>query len=254
MSDLNHALYTIISTIITIGIFVLAQYFIKKDEHKQKFLQATAIITVLIHYSSIYVSFFKTGIADVDDSMLFPIYPCNVAMWLLFLSSFIKNKNGRFFKVVAEFTFYLGIVGGVVGIIFNENYMRTPNLLDWDILKGLLSHSTMIIGALYLAIGKFIKIRVSNVISVIIGLLFLIVDGAVIITIFKLANLDAPNCMYLLENPFPSMPNFSTLWIGVIAVIVAFIFTSIFEFFALPKEERWYAGISQKLENKIKHN
>lgn len=252
MFDTNHILYMIISALITVEIFILAYYLVDNENKRQKFLRFFAIATVLLHYSSVYTTFLTTGIADLEDSMLFPIYPCNVAMWLLLLTSFMKKKEGRLYKVVSEFTFYLGIVGGIVGIVFNENYGNTPNLLDWEILKGLLSHSTMLVGAIYLLVGRFIKIRVSNVLSVIAGLVFLVFDGFVIISIFTLAGIDAPNCMYLLENPFPSMPNFSTFTIGIIAVAVAFVITSIVEFVKLEKENRWYYGLFKKIEQKLK--
>ena len=172
--------------------------------------------------------------------MLLPIYPCNIVMWLLLIVSLMKNKESKVYKVMAEFTFYLGIVGGLVGIMFNEIYASTPDLSDWSVLKGLLSHLTMLFGAIYLLVGGFIKIRVSNTISVFIGMVFMLLDGAIIIGLHKLFNLDSPNVMYLISLPFPNLPWINTWTIGILAVIIAFVITAIYEQIALKKEDRWY--------------
>lgn len=248
--DLAHILYMVISTIITIIGLIVCGVFIKKDNHKDIILKTFAILTVVIHYSSLYVDFFTTGKAVLEEPMLLPIYPCNVAMWLLLICAFWKNKKSKVFNYIAEFTFYLGVVGGIVGILFNEIYASTPNLAVYHTLKGFLSHSTMIFGCIYLLVGRYIKIRVKNTLSVFIGLLFLLVDGGVIIGLYRLANLTPPNCMYLLSNPFPNLSWFNTYMIGVIGILLVFIITTIYEQCALPKEERWYVKLKNLKKNK----
>ena len=198
--------------------------------------------------------FFKNGQANVEETMLFPIYPCNVAMWFLAICAFYKNKQSKVFGYIAEFTFYLGIVGGVVGIAFNEIYANAPNLALWSTLKGLLSHSTMIFGCVYLLVGKYIKIRVKNTLSVTCGLLFLLIDGGVIIGLYKIFKLDPPNCMYLLENPFPKIPWFNTYLIGMLGILITFLTTVIVEQIALPKEERWYSKIKEFINRRKQIN
>ena len=248
--DLTHILYIVISALITIGLLFLCGFFVKEEKHKNIILKTAAVLTVIIHFSSLYVDYFKTGSANIEAPMLLPIYPCNVAMWLLVIVAFWKNKNSKIFSYVAEFTFYLGVVGGIVGILFNEIYSSTPNLLVWHTLKGLLSHSVMLFGCVYLLVGKFIKIRVKNTLSVFMGLVLLLVDGGIIIALYKLANLEPPNCMYLLENPFPKLSWFNTYLIGVIGLVVVFGITSVVELFALPSNERWYAKLKQLKNNK----
>ena len=243
--DKNHILI-MVAIFLTVLIGEILSYFFIKDEKKKKIiLRIFAILTVVIHYSSLYVDFLKTGSAEVESVMLFPIYPCNVAMWLLLIVSFMK-EDSKIYKIMAEFTFYLGIVGGIVGILFNEIYAGTPNLADYDVLKGFLSHGTLIFGAIYLLVGKFIKIRVHNVLSVFIGMLFLLVDGGIIIGIYKLCKLDAPNAMYLLNLPFENLPWLNTWTIGVAAVLLTFAITAIYEQFAINKEDRWYNRLKSK--------
>ena len=250
MSDTNHIIYTSISYVLSFLLLWLFNKKINKQSTKNMILKIFAILTVMIHYSILYVDFFTNGEAMVEDTMLLPIYPCNIAMWLLIIVSFMKNKESRLFKHIAVVTFYLGLIGGSIGLVFNENYISTPSFADWSVVKGLLSHSTLIFGSLYILCGKYIEIRVENVLNVVGGLLFLIIDGIFVISIFRMFKLEPPNCMYLLENPFPEISWFSPYIIGLLATILVFMITALYEQIALEKEERWYYKLQNKLLKK----
>lgn len=246
--DLQHNLFMICSAMAICLLLIFSKLFVKKQKYKDLILKIAAVLTVVIHYSMLYVDYFSTGKAEVASPMLLPIYPCNIAMWLLLIVSFIRNKESKMFKVLAEITFYLGIIGGVFGIVFNEIYASTPNLAVYDTLNGLLSHDTMLFGCIYLLVGKYIKIRVSNLISIAIGLVLLFVDGWFIIGLYTLFKLDPPNSMFLLEAPLPALPWFNTYVIGLLAIVLFFAITALYEQFALKKEDRWYT----KLKNRRK--
>lgn len=248
--DLQHNLYMVISVILTAVILVLAYIFIKKENHKDLFLKFWAIITVLIHYSIMWVQYLSNETVEVGRNMLFPFYACNACMWLLVIVAFIKNKNGLLFRILAEFVFFAGIVCGIIGILLNENYVGSTGLNDYEVLKGLLSHSTMLAGAIYLLVGGFIKIRVFNVISVVCGLVIFLVDGLLMNWLFDVCGLGQGNSMFLQEPPFESMPWLNTAVIGLAAVIVCFTITSIYEQITLKKEDRWYFKIKQYIKSK----
>lgn len=248
--DLTHNLYMIISAIISIGILFCARIFIKEDNHKSLFLKFFAIITVLIHISSLWVDFLSTGTAVIQESVLFTIYPCNVMMWLLVICAFSKKPQSKFSKVLFEFTFYSGMFCGIIGIVLNENYASNPNILNWNILKGLLSHSTMIIGCAYLLVGKFINIRVSNTFSVFCGLILFLVNGYAINGLYLLFGRGEANSMYLQSLPFENLPWLNTYIMGLLALLVVFIFTIIFEQLFVNKEMRWYNQLSKNKQRK----
>ena len=245
MFDLPHILYTVISFLITAILLVLCTLLIKDDKAKKRVLKSSAILTVILHYSSLYVDYFTTGNAVVESVMLLPIYPCNVAMWFLVAVAFMDEEK-KFFKYLAEATFYLGLTGGIIGIVLNENYMNTPNLADWNVLKGLLSHSTMLFGCLYILIGSYIKIRVSNLVSVCGMLLFLFIDGSTIIWLYRRFGLEPPNSMFLLGTPYPHLPWLNTYTIGIMAMAVCFLTTALYEQITLTKEERWYSKLKRE--------
>ncbi len=248
--DLGHSLYMGISIVISALILILSYILVKKQSHKEGLLKFWAIITVVIHYSIMWVQYLKNETVEVGGNMLFPVYACNACMWMLVAVAFIKNKEGMAFRILAEFVFWGGIVCGVVGILLNENYDGSVGLTSYAILKGLLSHSTMLIGAIYLLVGKFIKIRVFNVISVACGLTIFLIDGLIINAIYSAFGLGEPNSMYLQAPPFENMPWLNTAFIGVVAVLVCFIITAIYEQAALDKQDRWYSKIKCYIDNK----
>lgn len=244
--DLTHILYMVITFSLTIALVVLFHFKVKSESGKFKVLKISAVLTVIIHYSSLWVDFFTSNEVAVQDSMLLPIYPCNIMMWLLLITSFVKKREGIVYKMLTEYTFWAGVVCGIIGIVLNENYANNPNILDYDIFKGLFSHTTMVFGCLYLKTSGIVKIRVSNVISVIAGLLLFVVDGLIINGLIDLAGRSEVNSMYLISPPFENLPFITTPLIGLAGIIVAFTATALYEQFALPKEERWYNLLKTK--------
>lgn len=246
MFNTAHILYMVISAILSAGVLVLCYFKVKTEHAKNIVLRFFAIITVIIHFSSLWVDFFRDGTATVSSPMLLPIHPCNVVMWMLLIVSFLKDRESKIGKMLTEFVFWAGIICGTIGILINENYGSNPTLADYGVLKGLLSHSTMLIGCIYVLVAGFIKIRVSNVKSVAMGLCVFAVDGLIINGLYAIFHLDPCNSMYLLEVPFESMPWLNTLTIGIIGVLVCFASTAIYEWLALPEQQRWYKEIHLK--------
>lgn len=245
--DLNHILYMVISFLLTAAVLIVAYFYAKKEEQRDGFLKLWAVLTVAIHYSIIYVDFLMNGSLQIGENMIFAIYPCNVCMWLLFITAFSKNKKTVAFRILAEFVFWAGTVCGIIGIVLNENYVGN-GMTDYETFKGLVSHSTMIVGAIYLLVGGYVKLRVLNVPSVAFGLLLFVANGALINFIYKHFDRGEPNSMYLQEAPFSSIPWLNTWVIGLMAVAVCFVITAVYEQIALKKEDRWYS----RLRNSIK--
>lgn len=249
MFNLTHILYMVISAVVTITLLVLAGLFVKEEKHKKLIIKILAIVTVALHFSDLYVDFFKTGTATIASPQLLPIHPCNIVMWLLLICAFLKNRNGIAAKVLLEFTFYAGVICGIIGIVLNENFGNNPTLTNWHVLKGMLSHSTMVMGCIYILVARFIKIRVSNCISGFLGLCLFILDGFIINSLYLAFGLGECNSMYLQSPVIESMPWFSSWLMGVFAIILVFAVTALFEQFALKHEERWYVILKDKINN-----
>ena len=250
MSDRNHIIFTLISfSAIVIGL-ILANKLITKKENKKLLLKISALLTVIIHFSSLYTEYFSGLEPDLEDSMILPLYPCNLAMWTLLVLAFMKNTESKVFKFLCVFTFYLGIFGGILGIVINEIYINNPDLTDWGVLKGLLSHTTMLYGCVYIVVGGFLKPRVSNMFFVFLGLLSLFEYGVLMIFIHYVFGLDIPNVMYILEKPFEALRWLNVGTIGVGALLIIFIGLAVYEWIALKKEDRWYTKLKAYIETK----
>ncbi len=222
-------------------LLILCKKVIRKERTKDLVLKSVSIAVVMIHFSSLYVDFFKnSGEAIVEDNMLLPIYPCNLIMWLLLIVAFMKNKDGRIYKYLAEFTFIGGTICGLAGVLFNFNFLDNPDFFDYDIFKGLISHTVMIFGTLYLFVFKYACLEVSRTMkSILFGLLIFTIDGVVVNTLFHIFDIENVNAMYMLYPPFEGMPYLNFFTIGILAIIVAFIGLNIYELVVLPKDRRW---------------
>ena len=233
----------VISFTITAILLVLCGIFIKKDKNKNLILKIFAIATVIIHYSDLWYGYFDTKINfTIENNHILPVYPCNVMMWMLFAASLIKNKNSVAFKILADCCAFIGIVCGSVGIIFNINFGNTPTLADYYILKGLLSHSTMLFGCIYMLVGKYVKVRVSNTISITCGLACFVLCGLFVNGLFSACGMEAPDGMFLKSNPYIPI---SPMLLGIPAILILFGIFALVEL-KLPKEERWYSLLKKK--------
>ena len=245
MFNTQHILYMVISGILTAVLLALSAKYAKDDDTKNRILKFFAVITVAIHYSNLWVDYFTTGGATVENNQILPVYPCNVVMWMLLLSSLLQNKKRLLFQLLSEFCFYGGTVCGVIGIVLNANFGNTPTLADYDILKGMLSHSTMLFGCLYMLVGGYIKIRVFNAVSVATGLGTFVLCGMGVNALYDFFGMEAPDGMWLRSNPYLS---FSPMVLGIIFVIVLFGVLALWEL-RLPVEERWYHKLQRRKEN-----
>ncbi len=245
MSDTNHILFTLISFITIVIGLILANKLVTKQETKKLILKISAVVTVIIHFSSLYTDYFSGVDPDLERSMILPLYPCNLAMWTLLVLAFMKNTETKVFKFLCVFTFYLGIFGGIIGIVINEIYISDPNLADWGVLKGLLSHATMLYGCLYIVVGGYLKPRVSNMFLVFVGLMAMFEYGIIMIFIHSVFDISTPNIMYILEKPFEALGWLNVATIGIGALLLIFAGLVIYEWIALKKEDRWYTKIKE---------
>ena len=242
-------LYNLITFIMMTGLMILCKKVIQKDSTKDFVLKFVSIAVVVIHYSSLYVDFFSNnGEAIIENNMILPVYPCNIIMWLLLIVSLMKNKESKIYKMLSEFTFVGGTLCGLIGVLFNINFLNNPNLGDYDIFKGLISHSVMIFGTIYLYVFNYVKLEVARTTkSILFGLLLFACCGLTINVLFALFDIPSVNAMFMLEPPLPNLPFFNFFTIGILGLILCFIGLNIYEYFTMPKEKRW---VSNKLNKR----
>lgn len=243
--DLNHSLYIVISSLVTVGLLILFSRF-RSPSAKALILKSAGIVTVIIHISSIWVEFLITGRAEAYANILFPIFFCNFTMYTLLICGLIRNKESTAYRWLATFTAYAGTIGALISLFYPDYYLAQPDFWDWGIFKSFLSHSTMMGGCLYLFVGGFVKIRVFNLVPYIAGLLAAWLDGLLINGLFAVCGLEPPNAMFLQGSAIEGVPFFNGYGIALLMVILIFLFTAVWEFFACKKGERWYNLLAAK--------
>ena len=222
MFNTQHVLYMIISGALTVLLLWLARVFARDEKSKNCILKISAIITVVIHYSNLWVNYFASGgSVTIENNHILPVYPCNVMMWMLLIAALMKNKHGLAFRMLSEFCFYGGILCGVLGIVLNENFGNNPTLTDYSVLKGLLSHSTMLLGCIYMKVGKYFTVQPSNAFSVAAGASVFVLCGIGVNRLYDHFGMEAPDGMFLRHNPyFPCSPILPGICVIVLMYIV----------------------------------
>lgn len=249
MFNLQHILYMLISGVLTaVLIFVFVKR-INTERGKVLVLKITAVLTVIVHYSNLLAEYLKGGgEATISNTHILPMYPCNVIMWLFLILAFIENKKGIVFRVLSEFCFIAGCVCMIVGIVFNFNFDSTPTLLDYDVLKGLLSHSVLLVGCIYLYFAGYVKLGIFNSVSLFFGFLTFVISGTVSNLLFKAFDISIVDGFYLIEVPGVGV---SSVILGFLLVLVIFGAWALVEL-RLPTEERWYSRIKDVIAKKDK--
>lgn len=94
-------------------------------------------------------------------------------------------------------------------------------MLELSVMKSMLSHSTMMIGSLYLMTGNYFKVTLKeNTIVYGIGLLCCGLLGLAVNGLFALAGLPQPNAMFLQTPPIEEVPFFNFFVIALLMMVV----------------------------------
>jgi len=227
--DLNHILYMIISLALTVGFLGLGKRFLKTQKGKDLFLRTFALLTFFLHISILWIDFLRNGSAVAYDNILFPKYFCNFCMYMLMIVSLWGDKQSKTFQAVAIFTAYGGFFGAMISLFYPDYYLGAPDMFEWGVFKSLLSHSTMLVGSLWIFVGGYIPIRKTNAILYAGGLLCSGAIGLIVNWLFEANGLSDPNAMYLHHPPLSDVPFLNCYTISALMVLVIFTFTLIYE-------------------------
>lgn len=248
--DLPHVLYIILSLLATIIIIRTLSQKMKTPSQKNKGLLFFGLITFFLHISILWYDFFRTGQSIAPDNVIFPIYFCNMSMYLLLFVSLVTNKNSKWMSYLLTITAYSGIFGALISLFYPSYYLGAEGMLLWPVFKSMLSHSTMLIGCLWILVSKMTPIKVSNAVVYFIGLLGFGLIGIVVNSLFRAFDLYAPNAMYLQHPPLSDVPFLNVFVISFLMVLFIFIFTHIYDSLVNPKEQRWYKQIKSYSSSK----
>lgn len=236
--DMTHIAYIIVSLSLTVMLLVLGIRHLKKAFGKDVFLKFFALATFFLHISPLWIDYLRHGSANVRDNMIFPIFFCNLSMYMLVVAAFWANKQSKAFQAFAIVTAYGGFFGAMISLFYPDYYLGASSMFEWGVFKSLVSHSTMLVGALWLFVAGYVKIRVTNTLVFAFGLIFYGLAGVIVNTLFEAFGLPDPNAMYLSHPPLAEVPFLNAYTISFLMLIVIAGFSLIYEQYVLIPEER----------------
>ncbi len=228
----------------------LVKKFVKKKGVENIILIAAAVFTIFVHYSSFFFRLVSGGEAmkylGENPNLILPIYPCNVVMWSALIFAFLKNKKSKVGAFFADYLFWFGIISTLVGMFANVDFIKNPTLADYENLKSIVAHATLLFNVLLLPFFGYIKIDVKrNIINIVISIFEMGIIGLYCNTVFSaLVSSERAydvNSMFLIHSPFDGLGFLTYPIIGLIAVPIYFGVFLICDVIAHKKGERFFS-------------
>ncbi|MBO7245983.1 MAG: YwaF family protein [Clostridia bacterium] len=238
---------------ILIGLIAFGIWLIKKCVKQKRtqniILCVAAIFTILFHYSTFIYKLVSGGNAieylSENHNLILPIYPCNVVMWAALLFPLLKNKKSGLGIFLADYLFWFGLISTLVGMFANVDFINNPTLADYENIKSIAAHATLLFNVILIALFGYIKIDVKrNIKSIILSILAMAVIGCYCNLVFyvlvsKAAAYDV-NSMFLIHSPFEGVEFLTYPVISLIAVPIYLTVFVICDLCAHKKGERFY--------------
>ncbi len=246
----------ILIAVIAFGIFFVKR--IKSERRQNLLFICAALVTVLFHYSTfLYRCFDGTAVQYLRENanLLLPIYPCNVLMWSAVIFAFCKNKRSKVGSFLADYLFWFGIISTLVGMFANVDFIMNPTFADYDIVKSIVAHATLLFNILLLPIFGYIKVDIRrNMLNILISIFVMYVIGLYCNLVFQvLASAEAAydvNSMFILHSPFDGLDFLTYPVIALIAIPIYFGLFCVCELFVYEKGARFYNRIYNRCKEK----
>lgn len=238
----------ILIALIVLGLWLVRKY-AKEERTKDTILLLASLFTVIFHYSS-FIFRLLTGDGAMEylsetPNLILPIYPCNIVMWSAVIFALLKNKKSKFGIFLADYIFWFGLISTLVGMFANVDFINNPTLADYENVKSISAHATLLFNVILLQLFGYIKIDVKrNIISIVISIFVMaLIGGYCNLIFYALASKEMAydvNSMFLIHSPFEGVDFLTYPVIALIAVPIYFALFVICDLCAHKKGERFY--------------
>ena len=244
--------------IIALGIW-LSKKFVKSPRGEGILLLSASLVTVFFHYSSfIYqLIFCGTGIAYLRQTpnLILPIYPCNLVMWSCVIFALLPNKKSKLGAFLADYLFWFGIVSTLVGMFANVDFIRDPNLANFEVTKSIVAHATLLFNVLLLPIFGHVKVDLlRNIRHILLSIIGMFAVGVYCNLVFSaLVSEDMAyevNSMFLIHSPFEGVEFLTYPVISLLALFIYFGLFALLELFFYEKGNRFYNRLAARIKEK----
>ncbi|MBR3863044.1 MAG: hypothetical protein IKM42_05245 [Clostridia bacterium] len=244
--------------LIVTGFLVAVKKWVQTPRAQYAVLLIAGVVTVLVHYSSFfYYLAMGTALEYVRENLclILPLYPCNILMWCALIYGFIGNKNSKAALFLSDFLFWFGIFATMAGMFANFDFLANPTLTDYEVVKSILSHATLLFNILLIPVLGYLRPRFwRNVLNIATAIVFMCLIGLYcnltleVLVSYEMA-LDM-NSMFLLQSPFAPMPFLRGQIIAPVAFVLYFILFTVIDIIRMPRGARWFDKVLNALRNK----
>ena len=216
----------ILIALIVVGLCLIKKY-VKKERTRSTILFIAALFTILFHYSTFLFKLLFGGNAmeylSETPNLILPIYPCNVVMWSALIIALLKNKKSRLGAFFTDYIFWFGIISTLVGMFANVDFINNPTLADYENVKSIAAHATLLFNVLLLPLFGYVKVNVKrNITNIIVSIFVMAAIGGYCNLIFRALVSEAAaydvNSMFLIHSPFDGVRFLTYPVISLIAV------------------------------------
>ena len=229
---LTLVIFNFLLLLIVALLLLLVKKTVKSDRAESAVLLAASLVTIVFHYST-YLFYLLTGGAAFEylsenPNLILPIYPCNAVMWSCLIFALLKNKESRLYRLLADYIFWFGIFSTLVGMFANVDFIMNPTLKNYDIVKSIVAHATLLFNVLLLPL--FGRIRLDffgNMRSMIESVVIMYVIGLYCNMVFRvLVSPEAAyavNSMFIIHSPFDGVAFLTYPVIAIVALLLYFV-------------------------------
>ena len=238
----------ILILLIAVGLWIIKRY-VKKKHTQSVILVSAAVFTILFHYSTFLLKLVSFGDAmeylRATPNLILPIYPCNVVMWSALIFALLREKHSKVGMFFSDYLFWFGIFSTLVGMFANVDFINNPTLADYENVKSIAAHATLLFNVLLLPIFGYVKIDVKrNIKSIIISVFVMAGIGCYCNLVYhalvsKEAAYDV-NSMFLLHSPFEGLDFLTYPVISLAALPIYFSVFLLCDVIAHKKGERFF--------------
>ena len=245
-------IFNLILILIITALLVAVRKWARSARARRVILLIAPLVTILFHYSSFlyHLLFTGEGIAYLSETpnLILPIYPCNVVMWCALFYGLLKNKDSKLALLLSDYIFWFGLFSTLVGMFANVDFIMNPTLRDFEIVKSIVAHATLLFNLLLIpAFGLLRPDFFRNMKNIVLSVLAMYAIGLYCNVIFEaLVSAEAAydvNSMFLIHSPFEGVPFLRYPLIAAIALVLYFIVFTVCDVVRTPRGARWFERV-----------
>ena len=250
-------LFNFILLAIIAALLFLVKRTIKAERAVRVLLLASSLVTILFHYSTFIFLGLSGGDAfgymQENPNLILPIYPCNLVMWSCLFLGLLKNRESKLYMLLSDYIFWFGIFSTLVGMFANVDFIMNPTLRDYDIVKSIVAHATLLFNLLLLPLfGRIRTEFVRNMKNMILSVIGMYLVGIYCNLIFRVLVSEAAaydvNSMFLIHSPFEGVDFLTYPTIAAVALVLYFLLFISLDYAKHEKGERWLDKVKAKFD------